>query len=209
MKWRVYLCSALFVFLGLFVGSVIINQNSVSAISDRVVTINSNTAQDICRSDCNDFTYLIIETDNLVNNQNSSFSLTFQARFLSSFSLPIMGYGQPKSVFYILPNTNYISLSTSYALSVVIDAGYSYIITLTNNSPFGSVVSGSLSITENGTYNVFSYSEVVVDVSPEIIQGDYHDDLVSINKSILICGSVCLIIYFFYCIYRMLLRGRI
>ena len=67
--------------------------------------------------------------------------------------------------------------------------------------------SGSLSITENGTFDVTSYSEAVVDVSQEVIPGDYHDDLIMINNSILICAGTCLVIYFFYCIYRMIIRS--
>lgn len=71
-----------------------------------------------------------------------------------------------------------------------------------------SAPSGSLSITENGTYDVTSYTEAVVDIPPEIIQGDYHDDLISINNTIMIIPAVALVIYFMFCIYRMLLRGR-
>lgn len=71
----------------------------------------------------------------------------------------------------------------------------------------GIIPSGSLSIVQNGTYDVTDYSEAVVNVPAEVIQGDYHDDLVSINNSILICAAVCLVIYFFYCIYRMIIKN--
>ena len=67
--------------------------------------------------------------------------------------------------------------------------------------------SGSLSISENGTYDVTNYAEAVVDVPVQVIQGDYHDDLTSINQSILICGAVLLVLYFFYCIYRMIIKS--
>ena len=48
-----------------------------------------------------------------------------------------------------------------------------------------------------------------VNVENEVIYGDYHDDLVSINNTIMIGCAIPLVIYFFYCIYRMLLKGRI
>ena len=65
----------------------------------------------------------------------------------------------------------------------------------------------TLNITSNGTYNVASYGTAVVDVPDTIIYEDYHNDLVAINNSIMVCASVFLVIYFFYCIYRMFIRS--
>ena len=72
MRWRVYLCSVLFVFSSLVVGSVIINaKNNVSAVSDISVTYDSSNHasswQDVfpsCTTDClNNYHYLIISTN--------------------------------------------------------------------------------------------------------------------------------------------------
>lgn len=84
---------------------------------------------------------------------------------------------------------------------------YSLTVTFTDNFPSdcSPSPSGSIDITSNGTYDVSSYSTAVVDVPP--IPGDYHDDLISINNSIIICGAICLVIYFFYCIYRIIIRN--
>ena len=67
--------------------------------------------------------------------------------------------------------------------------------------------SGNLDISSNGTYDVTNYAQATVNVPAEVIQGDYHDDLVAINNSILICAAVCLVIYFFYCIYRLIIKN--
>lgn len=71
----------------------------------------------------------------------------------------------------------------------------------------GTTPTGNIDITSNGTYDVTNYAQATVNVPAEIIQGDYHDDLVAINNSILICAAVCLVIYFFYCIYRLIIKN--
>lgn len=85
--------------------------------------------------------------------------------------------------------------------------------------PYGSVTftlldslgssppSGNIDITENGTFDISSYATATVNVPVSVVEGDYHDDLVSINNSILIASATILVIYFFYCIYRMIIRG--
>lgn len=67
--------------------------------------------------------------------------------------------------------------------------------------------SGDISIISNGTYDVSSYATATVDVPAEVIQGDYHDDLVNINQSIIVCGAILLVLYFFYCIYRLIIKN--
>ena len=66
--------------------------------------------------------------------------------------------------------------------------------------------SGELAITSNGEYDVTSYASVDVDVPETVVQGDYHDDLQALKQAVITCGAVLLVIYFFYCIYRMFFR---
>lgn len=80
-----------------------------------------------------------------------------------------------------------------------------YRLTLTDS--IGSSPSGDLSIIENGIYDVTNYATVTVDVPVEVIQGDYHDDLVNIQNSIITCGAILLVLYFFYCIYRLIIKN--
>ena len=92
-------------------------------------------------------------------------------------------------------NTTWLDLATTKTYSVVIF------------DSFGVSPSGDISITSNGTYDVSSYATATVDVPAEVIQGDYHDDLISINNSILVCGAILLVLYFFYCIYRLIIKN--
>lgn len=84
--------------------------------------------------------------------------------------------------------------------------GGSISITFYDSVPSGGITpSGSITLSSNGTYDVSYYAEAVVDVPP--IMGDYHDDLVDIKRSIYVGSATLLVIYFFYCIYRMIIKG--
>lgn len=104
-----------------------------------------------------------------------------------------LSVNQIRSIF---PNSAYLNFHLNYVHLVISDQ---YLDCDCPESP-----SGSINITENGTYDVTNYSEAIVDIPP--IYGDYHNDLISINNSILICGAILLVLYFFYCIYRMIIK---
>lgn len=170
--------------------------SSSFAVSDLVIT--SSTSSEICDS-CYDsgYRFATLYFDSVSDSSSySSISIIPPGFSIARFSRI---YPNVSSVtFPIESGTRFMSISF----------GTSGRLVFSSDPPFSSSVpSGSLSITENGTYDVSSYAEAVVDVPNQIIQGDYHDDLTTINQSILICGAILLVIYFFYAIYRMIMRG--
>lgn len=199
MKWRHYLISVCFAFLGLFAGSFIINQNKVSAIEPfytSTVTSNNQYACPSTDSECQNRHYMTISCTGGPSSYSSAY-LTLTVSSYGSFRVfPIL------ADYVVLPFAYYTYIQvTSFPFSSCTFSFY-------NENPIVTTPSGSLSITENGTYDVTNYAEAVVEVpnTETIIQGDYHDDLVSINNSIMVCAGVCLVLYFFYCIYRMFIK---
>lgn len=77
--------------------------------------------------------------------------------------------------------------------------------TLTNTSSDCIVPSGTYDITENGTFDISSFSSVNVNVPSS--DGTYHEDLTRIVRSIYVCAGVLLVLYFFYTIYRLIIRN--
>lgn len=179
------------------------------AVSDISVTYDSSVSQwsDVfssCTGDClDDFSYLIVDISNYSPN-NLYFIL--YTRFDGSFQRSIyISTFSSRSIYQLRFNgspNNFLSFGQNTNFS---DFG-SVTFTLTENY-IPAAPSGSITLTENGTFDVSSYSEAVVDVPMQVVPGDYHDDLVSINQSIIICAGTILVIYFFYCIYRMIIKG--
>ena len=80
--------------------------------------------------------------------------------------------------------------------------------TISDVNPFSSSSTGNLDITENGDFDVTDYSSVSVNVPQTVTsEGQYHNDLVNIQQAIITCGAVLLVLYFFYCIYRIIIKG--
>lgn len=223
MKCKNYFFSLFVALLGVFFGSYIINQNDTYAVSDITYTINSSNYSDsytfcsLSTNSCDDYHYFYVTSDcsEAYINRYSNFSYFLYSKDNSTVVQKTLEFNMNVLSFDLL----YFSRARSFSYSPVsgwstISSDCSVVATLSENNPFGgSSPSGSIELTENGTYDVSQYAEAVVNV-PETDcppssggGGNYHEDLVAINNSILICAAVCLVIYFFYCIYRMIIKN--
>lgn len=212
MKWRGCFSFVVSVFFFSLFGSCVIGQNDTYAVEDITVTYTSSPVNgDNVFPSCIDYaclsqySYLVVEI--------SSFTLR-SGRVYPIFDIGNANYFliSPTSSFsvYSLPSSDllkfvFINLPSSFSWS----DGITF--TLTENYQSGITPSGSLSITENGTYDVTQYAEAVVDVPTSSGGGssedcNYHEDLVNIYHAIMVCGGVLLVLYFFYCIYRMIIK---
>lgn len=189
-------------------GSFLNASSDANAVSDLTYTFTSSnripsSSFSLCSSDCSSYHFLHIFHDLSVSGTTRiNYSLTTTSGTVESFWYPSTF---SDLVFNFSSDLVSLSITASFQNSAYIP---NHSITFVLSEKFGALPSGSLFISENGTYDVSSFAEAVVNVPPEIIQGDYHNDLVSINNSILIVAAVGLVIYFFYAIYRMILRGR-
>lgn len=216
MKCFRYFSFALFALLGVFFGSFIINQNDTYAVSDLTFTFDGSNVPTswvyLCSnsgiggaSSCDSYKYLY------VSFSGNFISRDFRAQYYitqsgAGNSWPLVPYFLSSALLslYSPADVRFNFANIQYAPST----DWSCTVTLSENNPFGSSSSGSLSITENGTYDVTNYAEAVVDVPTSSGGGgNYHEDLVAINNSIMICAATCLVIYFFYCIYRMIIKN--
>lgn len=197
------ICFGVFLVFSIMLGSFLNVSSDVSALEDFVYIQTQFHSFAICDDSssslphCSDFSFLKIE------NTGQPFSRVDSGPVLNSALWGGLGAFNP--IILSLSSLSSVNVTNFQGASGLVgDLNITY--TLTNS--FGVSPSGSISLTENGTYDVSQYAEAVVDVPPEVVQGDYHDDLISINNSILIVAAVGLVIYFFYAIYRMILGGR-
>lgn len=179
-----------------FVFVSVLYSPGVNAVADLTGTLDSNTPANtpLCNNNdqnlpnCSDYTYVIFES--------------------SDPNLPSTGFWNIDLFYNIrLPYSPYIVIKIDSRCNSVWTKTMSYTYTYTFTNSLGSLPSGSITLSENGSYDVSSYAEAVVDVPPSVVQGDYHDDLVNVKHAIYIGIASLFVIYFFYCIYRMIIKG--
>lgn len=212
MRCRHFFSFVLVVF-SVFCFGLFTTQNSY-AVDDISVIIRANNSvrqwDDVfstCTGDClNDYSYLIVSGQPYFYSTVST-PINFYFRADGSFQRVFTISGTSPFSIYKLPfdghSNNFLSWGSGYS--------FENDVTLTLTDSYQSCPpspSGDLSITENGTYDVTNYSSATVNVSSsEVVQGDYHQDLVNINQSIIVCGAILLVLYFFYCIYRLIIKN--
>ena len=189
-------------FVSFFVFSLFVS-NSVSAVSDYSVTINKDSVTlpyYLCGNssgfNCSDYSYISVSFGSvspgsfirLYLEKIGSWYRTYD--FYTNFSFTIVDIS---------------SLDSNSQISILPISSYSGDVTYTFMTDYASIPSGSITLTQNGTYDVTSYSEAVVDVSAEVVYGDYHQDLINITNGIYVCAGTILVIYFFYCIFQLII----
>lgn len=179
------------IFLPVFV-SVLLS-SSCYAIEDFSVTLFSSSSNSIgvCHNTnpsssqsghaCTDFSYIVFTTESDFSNLGNSPYISFDSnnRIQLNAISDIVVYSVP-------PNVN-LSFFTNNPNTL--PSGWSVTITLTDTFP------GS------------SCSCPEVPECPAIPENPYDEKLDNITMAIYCCGGILLVLYFFYCIYRIIIKS--
>ena len=166
-------------------------------------------------SNCSDFSFLRVTFNNIISPSTLSSSFS-SARVNIQFQYNYSnGLGNNFITCYVINSScTFQFLSGLESLSYQSFTNQSYFISSNSSvlfelsdSPFSSgiVPSGSINLSSNGTYDVSSYAEAVVDVPP--VPGDYHDDLINLNNTLVLVPAVALVIFLLYLLNRIIIKG--
>lgn len=201
--------------LFVFVFSVIFSSFLVSssfAVDDSVFNVPSSSYFELCSN--TDF-----GTNDYANNKPCGYSFIkvepSSGNLLTNLSWKCTSPSRTQSIlvgaylnFFISHPYGFEGICSSFQIYVLSDRGGPVTVTLTNSLGFPAP-SGSIDITENGTFDVSSYAQANVNVPSEECSENgactYNDKFDGVIKAIYTCGAVALVLYFFFCIYRIII----
>lgn len=195
MRWQITLFGLLlcgfFSFFGL--------SSLTYAVDDVTYTItdSSHNLTDICNNNCSDYQYLVIDTQDNSGIVSPFCSIYFSGKYGSSTNyggiLYYFPYSTPTSIYTLDNRLTFLSLFYNSPL-------------FTNNY---SCASSTYSISITLTNDVGGSSEPCPEPEscPVVPDHPYDDKFDNIEKAIYVCGAILIMLYFFYCIYRMIIKG--
>lgn len=192
--------------------------NNVSAAEDISITVSGQVNQydnvfSNCTGDClNDYQYLILEANSDVGYDTFVLWLRFDGSFTRSFILSTFRYGTTYNI-YKLPfngsSNNFLQWSNNFYFDSDLK------LTLTDSLPGSSAPTGSLSITENGTFDVSEVASVNVNVPQDVteiiddpVSNDFHKIFMVVVAGVIPAFAVFVIVWFAIDLMSSLFFGR-
>lgn len=189
--------------------------NNSYAVSDVTYTFDSSSATgtwfDICVSQgnagtkCSDYTYMLVEFNDFVvtsndanSNKNSYLEFNIQkgvasgSTISSSYHLRCNAYESQLCLYKFTDYGFNVHDSIGFnAQRFWVNSNWSYTITLSENNPFESEQEPCPE----------------PEPCPAVPDTPYGEKFDNIEKAIYVCGAILIMLYFFYCIYRMIIKG--